>query len=175
MESQRVRHDRTTEQDDAWNEWWGGNGISGKPCSKCECLSQELKDGENFLTKCSIETEVWLGTITILGWIILCWRGFLSIEGCLAASVGSLCWMPLAFSKLFRSKLSPCIHAKSLQSCPTLCDSMDCRPPGSSVHGILQARILEWVAMPSSRESSRPRDGTYISYVSCIGKQVLYH
>ena len=49
-------------------------------------------------------------------------------------------------------------HAKSLQSCPTLCDPMDCSLPGSSVHGILQARILEWVAMPSSRGSSQPRD-----------------
>ena len=39
-------------------------------------------------------------------------------------------------------------HAKSLQSCPTLCEPMDCSPPGSSVHGILQARILEWVAVP---------------------------
>ena len=41
------------------------------------------------------------------------------------------------------------LHAKSLQSCPALCDPMDCNPPGSSVHGIFQARILEWVAMPS--------------------------
>ena len=40
-----------------------------------------------------------------------------------------------------------CVHAQSLQSCPTLCDPMDYSPPGSSVHGILQARILEWVAM----------------------------
>ena len=46
------------------------------------------------------------------------------------------------------------------QSCPALCDPMDCSPPGSSVHGILQARILEWVAMPSSRESSPHRDRT---------------
>ena len=44
---------------------------------------------------------------------------------------------------------------------------MGCNPPGSSVHGISQARILEWVAMPSSRGSSRPRDGTHISDVSC--------
>ena len=43
------------------------------------------------------------------------------------------------------------VGAKSLQSCLTLCDSMDCSPPGSSVHGILQTRILEWAAMPSSR------------------------
>ena len=43
------------------------------------------------------------------------------------------------------------MHAVWLQLCPTLCDPMDCSPPGSSVHGILQARILEWVAMPPSR------------------------
>ena len=43
--------------------------------------------------------------------------------------------------------------AKSLQLCPTLCDPMDCSPPGSSDHGILQARTLEWTAMPSSRGS----------------------
>ena len=65
--------------------------------------------------------------------------------------------------------------AKLLQSCLTLCDPMDCSPPGSSVHGILQTRILEWVAMPSSRGSSQPRDLTRVSYVSCIGRQVLYH
>ena len=45
---------------------------------------------------------------------------------------------------------------------------MDCSPPGSSVHGILQARILDWVAMPSSRRSSRPRVRTRVSCVSCL-------
>ena len=53
-----------------------------------------------------------------------------------------------------------CVHAKLLQSCLTLCDPMNCSPPGPSVRGILQARTLEWVAMPSSRASSRPRDQT---------------
>ena len=48
------------------------------------------------------------------------------------------------------------MRAKSIQSCLTLCDPMDCTPLGSSVYGILQARILEWVAIPSSRGSSRP-------------------
>ena len=52
--------------------------------------------------------------------------------------------------------ISNCRHAKSFQKCPTLCDPMDCSPPGSSVHGILQARILTWVVMPSSRGSSHP-------------------
>ena len=46
------------------------------------------------------------------------------------------------------------------QSCPTVCDPMDCSPPGSSVHGILQARILEWVVIPFSRRSSWPRNWT---------------
>ena len=64
--------------------------------------------------------------------------------------------------------------AKSLQLCPTLCDPMDYSPPGSSVHGILQARLLEWVAMPSSRRSSQPRDWTQGSQVSCIDRWVLY-
>ena len=49
-----------------------------------------------------------------------------------------------------------CGRAKSLQSGPTFCDPMDCSPPGSSVHRISQARILEWVAMPSSRDLPTP-------------------
>ena len=71
---------------------------------------------------------------------------------------------------------SAMLHAKSLQSCPTLCNPMDYSPPGSSVHGMLQARILEWVvAMPSSKGSSQPRDQIRVFYVSCIGRWVLYH
>ena len=49
------------------------------------------------------------------------------------------------------------------QSCPTLCDPVDCSPPGSSVHGILQARVLVWVAILFSRGSSRPREQTWVS------------
>ena len=56
-----------------------------------------------------------------------------------------------------------CMHAKSLQSCPTLCSHVNCSPPGFSVHDTLQARILEWVAMPSSRGSSQPRDWIQVS------------
>ena len=67
------------------------------------------------------------------------------------------------------------IAAKSLQPCPTLSNPMDCSPPASSVHGILQAKILEWVAMASSRGSSQSRDWTRISYISCFGRQILYH
>ena len=51
------------------------------------------------------------------------------------------------------------------QSCTTLCDPMDCSPPGSSIHGILQARILEWVSISFSRGSSQPRDRTQVSRI----------
>ena len=72
------------------------------------------------------------------------------------------------------------LHPKNLhivvfvvtKSCLTLRNPMDYSPPVSSVHEISQARILEWIAIFSSRESSRPRDWTC---VSCIGRQVLYH
>ena len=67
-----------------------------------------------------------------------------------------------------------CVRAKSLQSCPTLCNPMDHSRPGSSVRDISQARMLEWVAMPSSRGSARPRDQTCVSYASRVGRRVLY-
>ena len=53
-----------------------------------------------------------------------------------------------------------CVQAKSLQSCLTLCRPIDYSPPGSSIHGILQARILEWAVIPPSKGSSWPRDQT---------------
>ena len=58
------------------------------------------------------------------------------------------------------------------QLCPTLCGPMDCSPPGSSAHGIFQAKILEWGAIPSSRGPSQARDRIWIF---CIGRQILYH
>ena len=54
------------------------------------------------------------------------------------------------------SLVTACVHAKSLQSCSTLCYPMECSPQDSSIHGILQARILEWLAMPSSWGYSNP-------------------
>ena len=65
--------------------------------------------------------------------------------------------------------------AKLLQSCLTVCNPVDCSALGSSVHGILQARILEWVAISFSRASSQPGDWTHVSYISCTGRQALYH
>ena len=82
------------------------------------------------------------------------------------------------FSALFLTttcKYTSVWMLSSLQSRPTLCDPMDSSPPVSSVHGILQVRILEWAAMLSSRGSSWPRDWTHVSYVSCTDRQVLHH
>ena len=59
------------------------------------------------------------------------------------------------------------------QSCWTLCNLMDCSPPGS-LHGIFQARIPEWIAIPSYRGPSQPRDWTCVSYVSWFGRQIFY-
>ena len=53
-----------------------------------------------------------------------------------------------------------------VQSCQTLCEPINCSLPGSSAHGILQARILEWVAIPFSRGSSQPRDPTQVSHIA---------
>ena len=64
-----------------------------------------------------------------------------------------------------RFHVLPTVLCLVTQPCLTLRDPMDCSPPGSSVHGILQVRILEWVVMPSSRGSSQPRDQ---AQVSCI-------
>ena len=75
-----------------------------------------------------------------------------------------------------RVRITPCVCVCVCvcvlvdQSCLILCDPMDCSPPGSSVHGILQARILEWVAIPFSRGSFQPRDWTC---VFCIGRRIL--
>ena len=67
-----------------------------------------------------------------------------------------------------------CVHAHTYartQSCPTLLDPMDCSPPGSSVHEIFQVRILDWVAVSFSRDSSWPRDRT----CPLLGRWILYH
>ena len=70
----------------------------------------------------------------------------------------------------YNYKTSHQINTIVVSSYPALCNPMDCSPPGSSVHRISQARILEWVTKPSSRGSFWPRDQTHISCVSCTGK-----
>ena len=66
-------------------------------------------------------------------------------------------------------------HACMLSHVQLFCNPMDCSLPGSSLHGIFQARILEWVAISSSRGSSLSKDRTRVSCISCIGRWVLYY
>ena len=79
-----------------------------------------------------------------------------------------------SFKKLFKGLWNTWYTTVDAQSCPTLCDPLDCSPPGSSVHGISQARIQEWVAIFSSKGSSRPRDRTHISCISYTAGGFLY-
>ena len=72
------------------------------------------------------------------------------------------------YSMLQAQTIYICMHTPSFQSCLTFCNPMDCSPPGSSVHGILQARISEQVTEPSFRRSSTPRNQIHVSCVSCI-------
>ena len=77
-----------------------------------------------------------------------------------------LCWVECSIPSMsVRSYRLICVCPVA-QSCPTVCDPMDCSPPGSSVHGIFQARILEWVAIFFSRGSSWPRDPTCFSWIA---------
>ena len=78
--------------------------------------------------------------------------------------VHSLLWSTQSFKK----------WSEVAQLCPTLCDSMDYSLPGSSNHGIFQARILEWVSISFSKRSSRPRDWTHVSWVSCIDRWIFF-
>ena len=75
--------------------------------------------------------------------------------------------------KSYQEALHACVCAKSLQPCLTFCDPMDCSPAGSSVYEILQAKILEWVVMPSSRGSSQTRDQTQVSHIAGRFQQCL--
>jgi len=130
-------------------EWGGGVGFSkhetwslssvNAQCS-IDCIRRLLESsGDKLLGffQCVFETSILTG-----------WYPYL--------------WSYLAFSVSF-CITDECECVLVAQLCLTLCDPVDCSPPGSSVPGILQARILEWVAIPFSRGSSRPRDQTMSS------------
>ena len=96
---------------------------------------------------------------------------FMSIASVMPSSY-LIIWHPLLllpsiFSsiRVFFNESEKWSESKVAQSCLTLCDPMDCSLPGSSVHGIFQARVLEWIAVSFSRRSSRPRDRTQVSHI----------
>ena len=83
------------------------------------------------------------------------------------------CIVPTNILEFFTAKSSPTIWAQLLSL--TLCSPMDCHPPSSSAHGVFQAKILEWGVISYPRGSSRPRDWTHVSCISCTGRQVPHH
>ena len=107
----------------------------------------------------------------ILEWVL---QGLLQTQGSNLNILSLLHWQVVSLP-LVPPEKPLYLTTKTLQSCLTLCNHTVCSLPGSSVHEILQARILEWVAISFSRGTFRPRDRTRISYVSCIDKWVLYH
>ena len=116
----------------------------------------------------------------LMRWVSLPWlmkfprRGFMAVEFFLE---------DLSLGRQIRAVQRKPLPAYAVSRCPRVCKcgkSLQlyltlCSPPGSSVHGIFQARILECVALPSSRGYSQPRDQTCVSCISCIGSWVLYH
>ena len=109
-------------------------GAKPNPKTKLACISTICSSPEHmFLILILHQVFLKFGTLETWGWIIQC-------------AVTTLA--------------TTCVYA---QLCPILCDPMDCSLPDSSLHGILQARILEWVAMPFSRGSRQPRDQTQVS------------
>ena len=143
-------------------------GQLGFPTQHCNsCVGAEENQGES-----SLVAQVW-GRWSLLSACLRCY-----CEGTLnpcqfrcREARGHVLLQAVTARGLRDVKRSPCLRVHA-QSCPTLCDPMNCSLPGSSVRGVFQARILEWVAISSSRGSSQRRDRTCIS---CIGKQVLYH
>ena len=81
-------------------------------------------------------------------------------------------WENYSYIKCIISKSTWCAF---IQLCPIFCKPMDCSPQGSSVHGIFQARVLKRVAISDYRQFFRLRNWTFMSSVSCISRQILYH
>ena len=88
------------------------------------------------------------------------------LQGIFLSQAGIKPTPPVLQADSLSADLSTVVVVLVTQLCLTLCDPMDCGPPGSSVHGILQARILEWIAISFSRGSSQPRDRTHTSCIT---------
>ena len=116
------------------------------------CRTEAYKCKHDFITTCILSSS-WVHAIYL----------FIKCLSSAHSSVLGQCF-PLPESNMVLTAAAAA--AWSLQSCPTLCEPRDYSPPGSSVYGILQARILEWVAMPSYRGSSQPRDQTQVSRIA---------
>ena len=134
---------------------------------------------ETFFCKCGIlqtkitfinkETKTKMNSVT--AWI----GGKVGGNGCMSMYGSALLLSPEIVITLLISKTQPTMHTCVLSHFRHIWHFATLRTVAHQAPLIFQVRILKWVAMPSSRGSSQPRDGTHISYVSCIDRQVLYH
>ena len=99
-------------------------------------------------------------------YVLICFRFYSRkyVNACYGKVWGD--WVKYKERKEEKGEEEELSESEVAQSCPTLCDPMDCSPPNSSVHGVFQARTLEWVAISFSRGSSRPRDWTRVSRIA---------
>ena len=142
----------------------------GFPALEASCLSSELPGKPQFITGfqeiCfqvpSGVSGPWTAYSTAFQSLFTSWN--LKTSELCPCVYYLFCWNLPLLLHFSASCLCMCVCVKSLQLCPILCDPMDYSTSGSSVHGILQARILEWVAISFSRGSSRPRDRTQVSH-----------
>ena len=151
-----------------YHRWRGeredqGNGERGdEPCDlNCNCGMNTVA-----LTAPSVDEELQMYVCTHITYTSLC--------TCLEGSIHMHKFPNYIQWKDLVAITSPCMCVLVAQSCPALCNPMNYRPPGSSVYGISQARILERVAISSSRGSSQHRDQTCVSHIPCTGKRILY-
>ena len=135
----------------------------------CQCLYVDCGD----LRTMSSHLQNWLLVLFIINLISKLCKWSLTINNS-KTILFSICYVPGTLSiALFKPHKHACMLSHF--SCVWLFVTLDCSLPSFCVRGILQARIVEWVAMPSSRGSSRPGHWTHVSYVSCMCRQVLYH
>ena len=107
-----------------------------------------------------------MGQTSFTGHSFLCYKQWRTLEKSGWALIFSdLWWVDDVCGRcMVRGKIEK--ESEVAQSCPTLCNPVDCSLPGSSIHGISEARILEWIAISFSRGSFQPRDGTWVSCIT---------
>ena len=132
------------------------------PILRLSCLQlRPEKLSHSFLTLYCVD----LGTQTCLQALVMLSAGTAMCWCTMQTYLWCKSWLCPHLEATVQTCCALCMCVQLLQSCLTLCNSMDCSPPGSPVHGILQARILAWADMTFSRGSSQPRDQIHISCI----------
>ena len=154
-----------------WTHDHGGRKKTPQGCSRNRTFPKPSSP-QGSVGSCWTSSYLWLGELS--KYVCQLWGNFgdcSSFYLCPPSAVSFRAGWVIPANHVERFYTTFLWHARA-QSCPILCKPMNCSPPPSSVHEISQARIVEWVAISSSRGSSQPRNQTH---VSCIGRWILYH